>query len=98
MGSRADSRPRLHIKELGDVLGRSRWHAQGEGYARPQARRRFASHAGRRNKLPGRQSRSGRSPQTRGDLQIRADRPPGARSRRRDDGSGQADDISAERR
>jgi len=61
----------LYVEELGDALGRSRRHAQGEGRARPQARRSSAPHAGRRNKLPRRESCGRRSPLTEGD-QIRA--------------------------
>jgi hypothetical protein len=54
----------LYIEELGDALGRPRRHAQAEGRARPQARRRSAPHAGRWNNLPRRESCGCRSPLT----------------------------------
>ena len=82
----------LYPEKLGDAPGRSRRHAQSQGRARPQARRGAASHARRWNELPRRQSGCGRNPLRKGDRRFGRSRhqPPGARSRRRDDGSGQA--------
>ena len=42
----------LHSEELGNAPGRSCRHAQGQGRARPQARRVTASHAGRQHGIP----------------------------------------------
>ena len=57
------------ISKIGDG-GRPRRHAQSQGRARPQAGRGSAPHAGRRDKLPRRQSSCRRRPLTKGDCRF----------------------------
>lgn len=80
------------LKSWGMRLAARAGMRKSQGRARPQARRGAASHARRWNELPRRQSGCGRNPLRKGDRRFGRSRhqPPGARSRRRDDGSGQA--------
>ena len=73
---------------------------EGASRARPQARRCSAPHAGRRNKLFAEKTAVAAARDKRRIAGSGGSRhqPLGPRSRRRDDGSGQADDVSAEPR